>query len=1176
VATPDDDVTAILKGAITSLIADGVPPEVRDILESEPCVSSAREVLSTAGAPPAGSEGFLERFAAEAVKALPEAERTSLVERARAAVAAKDTPTETRARELATSLVEKVLRQRKLAGAAAPSGLAPGDRFAGRYIIKEALGQGGFGTVYRATHAELGEDVALKVLNSEIARSDDARQRFLREVKATKAFVHGYAVQLRDFGRDEERDALYFTMDLVRGPTLARVLAQERVLAEARAVRLARQVLDVLEAAHASGIVHRDLKPGNLILTRNRLDEEEVRVLDFGLAKALAGGGDSSDLTRPGTACGTPAYMSPEQASGKKVDARTDLYSLGAVLYESLAGRRPHEAGPDDENAGAAILSKVLVEEPADLTSLAPQVSAGVARAVLRALAKRPVDRFASARDFREALASAGAPGKAEQPETRTRPIATRPRPWTALLAGSVAIGAAVWFFALRHDPPRGPEPERRVPEARPTATPAPEARPATITPSAPREPLAIRLTPDAAVVRHAKILTVHLAGRVTDPAAGPIRIGDERSPLRELPTDGEGRFETDVPITPDGSSCVKTRVKLVAGRAPEEVVAFVPVVVDWNFPVVQILTIRPVTPPPVYQVRRQDGRTLMNREYASRDEPIEVDGRKLELRYGAIQVRGRVRDDEPPEKVTVTVDGPGFHRAFEAPLDKDGIFEAANVELPTRDGATTIAVVASDLAGNESSSRLDVTTTHRPAELAVECRRDLAADVSTATVVVRATKPLESAWENDARFDATVDGWRRDVGVPAGGVRSLWIWAEEPAPNFRLGNVEPALARIVIRRAATAGAEKQGRELLAKVVEAIGGKKALDGLRTLRETQETTATRAGPGLSESVAPGDLVFARFHEKDWRASYVVSRDRGKLVVRPDWASSTNRVEGAVPPSRPGELYAGCPVMARVEHGSLYPGQVVSWTDQVVVVQFHASFGQREVEWGELAAIPGTTTISRRLTTTVELPDKLHWKDELEARCEGDVTGSDRRRFELWSSGGGKHTLFDGRYGSQDIGTYPGDPRLDEVMPGDVEGPLVRHGSSRVRFLSERLAWRGTIGLVRALRSAAAGRAAAAVDGEVELGGRRAVRLNVTPEGASATLVLLVDPSSGELLGRRDGLGACDDDSRTFLYTALETSHGLRLPTAQRVDGADLSCKLELDRELDPRVFSPGTP
>ncbi|MBI3724662.1 protein kinase, partial [bacterium] len=301
---------------------------------------------------------------------------------------------------------------------------------AGKYRVDSVLGRGGFGIVYRALHMDLGKDVALKVLNPDVAHDEAAQKRFLREVETSTSFVHEYAVQLRDFGRDPERKLLYFTMDLIEGETLKSVL-KDGPLAEARAVRLAGQLLRVLEKAHGAGIIHRDLKPENLLVTK-AAGAEEVRVLDFGIAKAVSTSrNDTSALTLTGTTIGTLYYMSPEQAAGQRLTATADLYSVGVVLYEALSGRRPIEPDPDAENEQQSLFFKLATVPAVELREVAPSVSPAVAAAVMRALEKKPSDRFESARAFRQALARArGAPASEPRvPSAAPEPAASAEAP---------------------------------------------------------------------------------------------------------------------------------------------------------------------------------------------------------------------------------------------------------------------------------------------------------------------------------------------------------------------------------------------------------------------------------------------------------------------------------------------------------------------------------------------------------------------------------------------------------------------------------------------------------------------------------------------------------------------------------------------------------------------------
>jgi serine/threonine-protein kinase len=289
--------------------------------------------------------------------------------------------------------------------------LKAGSVLGGRFELLERLGQGGFGTVWRAHHKDLDEDYALKVLNPELAKDPELQKRFLREVKLATSFVHEYAVQVREFGRDADSGALYFTMDLVPGRSLQDALKQDGALAPPQAVRPATQALKVLEKAHETGLIHRDLKPANVMLTPGKSGEEQVRVLDFGIAKAVgpAATETTDNLTMTGQTIGTLPYMSPEQAQGRKLDARSDLYSMGVMLYEMLSRKRPIEADADAENSRQSLLFKLVAEPARDLGEVAPHVSEPLKAVVMKALEKEPSARFGDATAFLAALgATAG------------------------------------------------------------------------------------------------------------------------------------------------------------------------------------------------------------------------------------------------------------------------------------------------------------------------------------------------------------------------------------------------------------------------------------------------------------------------------------------------------------------------------------------------------------------------------------------------------------------------------------------------------------------------------------------------------------------------------------------------------------------------------------------------
>jgi eukaryotic-like serine/threonine-protein kinase len=265
--------------------------------------------------------------------------------------------------------------------------------FQGRYDVDREIGKGGNARIYLARDPG-GKAVALKVLHPELLVSV-AADRFLREIKLASLLDHPHIAKLLDSG---ERDwIVYFVMTYVEGPTLREHLARVRQMSIAETVRLADDLLDALDHAHRQGIVHRDVKPDNVVLST-----EGAVLLDFGIARAVAASG-SDRLTRSGIAVGTSTYMSPEQITAvQELDRRSDLYSLGCVLFECLAGQPPFIHRNE-----AVVLQLHLTQTAPDLRSLRPDVPPEVAAGIARALAKTPDERWQSAAAMREAITGA-------------------------------------------------------------------------------------------------------------------------------------------------------------------------------------------------------------------------------------------------------------------------------------------------------------------------------------------------------------------------------------------------------------------------------------------------------------------------------------------------------------------------------------------------------------------------------------------------------------------------------------------------------------------------------------------------------------------------------------------------------------------------------------------------
>jgi eukaryotic-like serine/threonine-protein kinase len=261
---------------------------------------------------------------------------------------------------------------------------------ADRYRVESELGQGGMATVYLAHDLKHDRDVAIKVLRDDVAASV-GRDRFLREIRLAAKLSHPHILPLYDSGDAE--GTLFYVMPVVEGQSLRERLDTQRQLPIADAVRIASEVAGALEHAHRVGIIHRDVKPENIML-----QDGHVLVADFGIGKAISDT-TSDTLTQVGMSVGTPAYMSPEQAVGEEVDGRSDLYSLGCVLYEMLVGEPPF-TGPTMQ----AVIAKRFVQTPTDVAALREGVPRAVSRAVQQVLARVAVDRHETAALFVTAL----------------------------------------------------------------------------------------------------------------------------------------------------------------------------------------------------------------------------------------------------------------------------------------------------------------------------------------------------------------------------------------------------------------------------------------------------------------------------------------------------------------------------------------------------------------------------------------------------------------------------------------------------------------------------------------------------------------------------------------------------------------------------------------------------
>jgi len=322
-----------------------------------------------------------------------------------------------------------------------------GTILARRYRLEGAIASGGWGTVFRASHLALGHEVAVKVLH-ERALHEDALRRFAREAKiaARLGELSRNVARVIDYGVESSRP--FLVMELLRGEDLRERLEREPKLEPAMVVEITSQLCAGLEVAHELGIVHRDIKPANVFLARTgtaRRPELVIKLMDFGVATLCA-----ETTMRNGLVLGTPAFMSPEQIQGQPIDARSDLWAVGALVYRMLTGVTPFGNGPVHE-----LGERIVGEDPEPPSSLVPELSPAIDAWMERALAKQPTDRFASATDLAIALEAALAPKRSSHPallgnRSGVRAI-ERPRvPFPVIVALSIVVILLLSFVLRR------------------------------------------------------------------------------------------------------------------------------------------------------------------------------------------------------------------------------------------------------------------------------------------------------------------------------------------------------------------------------------------------------------------------------------------------------------------------------------------------------------------------------------------------------------------------------------------------------------------------------------------------------------------------------------------------------------------------------------------------------
>jgi serine/threonine-protein kinase len=277
----------------------------------------------------------------------------------------------------------------------------------GQYVLRQQLGSGGMGEVYYAEHLLLRRPAAIKLIRPERAGDPKNLLRFEREVQATATLTHPNTVQVFDHGRAED-GTFYYVMEYLPGLTLEQLVKEHGPLPPARAVHFLRQISAALREAHAVGLIHRDIKPGNVMICERGGVPDVAKLLDFGLVLPLKNDTAGEKLTRDGAIAGTPAFMSPEQAGGQELlDARSDIYSVGALAYFLLTGRPPF-AG----RSGIKMLAAHLYEKPEAVTRHRPEVPGDLEAVILRCLAKDPADRYPDAENLESALTGCESAGQ--------------------------------------------------------------------------------------------------------------------------------------------------------------------------------------------------------------------------------------------------------------------------------------------------------------------------------------------------------------------------------------------------------------------------------------------------------------------------------------------------------------------------------------------------------------------------------------------------------------------------------------------------------------------------------------------------------------------------------------------------------------------------------------------